>query len=70
MVLITSFIFPHRAMVYRPGHANCAPNGLGAAFAMEGEENKPKSLRFGCPDKARDDANAKGASKTRTKVFQ
>ena len=37
---------PHRAMVCRPGYASCAPNALGAALAMDAQENEPKSLRF------------------------
>ncbi len=37
---------PQRAIVCRPGYANCAPNALGAALAMEAHENEPKSLRF------------------------
>ena len=40
---------PHIAMVCRPGYANCAPNALGAALAMEAHENEPKILRFLLP---------------------
>ena len=37
---------PQRAIVCRPGNANCVPNALGAALAMEAQENEPKSRRF------------------------
>lgn len=40
---------PHIVIVWRPGYANCAPNALGAALAMEAHENEPKSLRFLLP---------------------
>ena len=36
---------PQSAIVCRPGYANCAPNALGAALAMDAQENEPKSLR-------------------------
>jgi hypothetical protein len=37
---------PQSAIVCRPGYANCAPNALGAALAIDPHENDPKSLRF------------------------
>jgi len=37
---------PQKAIVCRPGYANCARNALGAAWAMEAHENESKSLRF------------------------
>ena len=40
---------PQMAMVCRPGNANCAPNALGAALAMEAHENEPNIRRFLLP---------------------
>src|SRR5437899_2642 len=37
---------PHSAIDCRPGNASCAPNALGAAFAIEAQEKEPKRRRL------------------------